>query len=88
MYTTTLRIKRKYFDAILAGTKRIEYRDVKPYYTNLLESRQVNALKLHYQSDRKLLVKVKRIEIIPCPPTLKNFSSHVYAIHLGKSKLI
>ena len=30
----TLPIKKKWFDMILSGEKKEEYRDIKPYYTN------------------------------------------------------
>lgn len=36
----TLPIKKKWFDMILAGVKKEEYRDIKPYYT----SRFINIL--------------------------------------------
>lgn len=88
MSLVTLRIKRKHFDAILDGTKHVEYRDVKPFYTSLLERRQVSALKLHYQSSRQVIVEVLGVDKIPCPQHLKNFGEYVYAIRLGKSCII
>ena len=33
-----LQIKRKWFDMILAGEKKEEYRDIKPYYDRLLNA--------------------------------------------------
>lgn len=35
----TLTIKKKWFDAILSGEKKEEYRDVKPYYSQRFEKR-------------------------------------------------
>ena len=32
----TLPIKKQWFDEILAGTKKIEYREIKPYWTSRL----------------------------------------------------
>lgn len=34
----TLPIKRKWFDMILSGEKKEEYRDIKPYYTSRFEN--------------------------------------------------
>ena len=34
----TLPIKRKWFDMILSGEKKEEYRDIKPYYTRRFEN--------------------------------------------------
>ena len=31
-----LNLKKKWFDQILAGTKKIEYREIKPYWTTRL----------------------------------------------------
>jgi len=35
-----LNLERKYFAAIAAGTKRIEYRERKPYWRKRLEGRK------------------------------------------------
>lgn len=37
MSVLKLTIKRKFFDAILDGSKRIEYRDVKPHWSRQIE---------------------------------------------------
>ena len=36
MKTLHLTLKKKWFDQILAGTKKIEYREIKPYWTTRL----------------------------------------------------
>jgi len=36
MKTLHLTLKKKWFDQILAGTKKIEYREIKPYWTKRL----------------------------------------------------
>lgn len=81
----TLRIKKVYFDQILSGTKRVEYRDVKPFYDRLF-SRKISTLKLHYQSGRQLVAQVDSINRIATPEHLKQtgiaFSAEVYAIVL------
>lgn len=70
----TLRIKKKYFDLIASGEKKIEYRECKEFYHRLFEKkRSLKVLKLHYQSPRQLTVDIKKI---------KQNRSH-YEIHLG-----
>jgi len=39
MKTLSLILKKQYFDAIAAGTKKLEYRVVKPYWTKRLEGK-------------------------------------------------
>ena len=39
MKTLHLTLKRQYFEAILAGTKREEYREIKPYWRKRLEGK-------------------------------------------------
>ena len=91
--TITLRIKRVYFDAIAAGTKSIEYRDVKPFYDKLLSRPNITHLKLHYQQPRQMICEVRGIFKKRVPPELRNdpdvpFSEYVYAIMLANPKLI
>ncbi len=75
MSTLHLSLYKKWFDEILQGTKRIEYREIKPYYDKLLknqyeEVRFVNG----YGKDRPfLVVNIKKI--------IKG--KEFYEIHLG-----
>lgn len=39
MKTLTLTLKRQFFNQIAAGTKKLEYRDIKPYWTQRLEGK-------------------------------------------------
>ena len=39
-----LTLKRQYFDEIVAGTKREEYREIKPYWTKRLEGKNFNEI--------------------------------------------
>ena len=39
-----LNLYRKYFDAILNGTKTIEYRDITPYWSRRLEGRHYDVI--------------------------------------------
>lgn len=84
-------IKRKYFNQILDGSKTVEYREVKPYWTSRLVGRDVSILRLtagYRKTSPSLIVGVTRIERIPSPPTVKSLGKEVYAIHLGKADLI
>ena len=87
----TLRIKRVYLERILSGEKKIEYRDYKDFYHGYLTPNTTHLI-LHYQSPKKILVEVKKIEVIKTPDTLKAskiiFGAKVYAIHLGRSREI
>lgn len=91
MSLVSMSIKRKYFDAILDGTKRIEYREVKPFWARRLEKHHVTMLRLTAGYSKRapsLIVGVDRIEKIKSPPTIKNLGPQVYAIHLGTPDLI
>ena len=89
----TLRIKRVYFDKILSGEKRVEYRHFKDYYVKMFEGYEPTVLRLHYQQGPMLQVGIKSIKVIPTPERLLNsplsFGRVVFAISLkGKAKLI
>ena len=84
--TITLRIKKVYFDKILSGEKKVEYRDLKDYYVKLFEGQEIGALKLHYQGQESLIIDVEKIELIEKPENLNQSfftSSKVFAIYLG-----
>lgn len=93
--TVTLRIKRRFFDEILAGTKLIEYRDAKAFYHQLFASEKgrVSRLRLHYQQRRTLEATVDSINLVSAPDTyLKTtglaFGTQVYAIVLRNAQLV
>lgn len=70
-----LSLYKKWFDEILQGTKKIEYREIKPYYDRLLmkdydEVKFVNG----YGKDRPYLV-INIVKIIK--------SKEFFEIHLG-----
>lgn len=80
-------IKRRYFDAILDGTKTVEYREVKPYWSRRIEGRGISMLCLtagYSKNSPRLIVGVDSIKKIPAPPTIKHLGKEVYAFHLGK----
>jgi hypothetical protein len=80
--TTTL--KREWFAQIVAGTKRVEYREIKPYWTTRL--RQVRVpfrLVLRNGMSPPIPVVTVRIDrISPSPKGSKR--SGTYALHIGK----
>lgn len=86
----TLRIKKVYFDQILRGEKRVEYRDAKPYYDRMFKERP-HTLILHYQRAERIFAQVKRIRKIRTPKRLLlskiKFGEYVYAIELGEVSL-
>ncbi len=90
----TLRIKKIYFDRILSGEKKVEYRDFTPYYKRLIRDRQepLNYLYLHYQDTRGLVVKVTGVKVVKTPQSLKEskipFGPKVFKIDLGLSILV
>ena len=96
----TLRIKRKYFDLILSNDKRIEFRDVKPYYQRLFRNKdELKTLTLHYQKGRILRANIEKIRIISlqtakrlAPDDFRDsdiiFSNRIYAIYLLNARLI
>lgn len=45
----TLPIKKKWFDMILSGEKKEEYREIKPYYTKRFDWTDDNVLNIHTQ---------------------------------------
>ena len=91
MRTATLRIKKKYYDAIKKGIKKEEYRADSPYYQNLFKNK-VDIIKLHYQSGEHLLVKVKGIKKIKAPRWLIaagmlekiHLTEHIFRIRLAE----
>lgn len=86
MSRCTLRIKRVYFDRILNGEKKREFRKVSPYYEALF-SKKPKTLKLHYQQAAKLEVEVLKIRKIKTPKHLDpalGFGDRVFEIRLGR----
>ena len=76
--TTT--IKREFLREIVAGRKKIEYRELKPYWTKMLEG-VTTPFELHLingMSERapRVLVIVRRVR--------KNTRERQYELHLGK----
>lgn len=70
-----LSIYKKWFDEILLGTKKIEYREIKPHYKKLLKNHYDEVKFVNgYGKERPFLV-IKIIKIIK--------GKEFYEIHLG-----
>ncbi len=76
--TTT--IKQPYLSQIVEGTKKIEYRDIKPYWTKRLakvsvpfELRLINGMKKKAPEATMVIKKIR-----------KNSRRGVYELHIGK----
>ena len=72
-----LNLYRKYFDAILSGSKTIEYRDITPYWSKRLEGKHYDVIKFrngYAKVAPEMIVQYKGIDI----------DKGKYAIHLGK----
>ena len=72
-----LNLYRKYFDAILKGTKTIEYRDITPYWSKRLEGRYYYVIKFrngYAKVAPEMVVEYKGIDI----------DNGKYAIQLGE----
>ena len=76
-----LNLYRKYFDAIVNGTKTTEYREVTPYWSKRLEGRHFDVIKFKngYRKDApEMLVEFKGMGTVTFQTT------PTYAIELGK----
>lgn len=72
MISKTLRIKKIYFDRILAGEKTSEYRADSDYYRSIFRDLKAPFnLRLHYQGGVFLDVKVKSLRKIRRPERIK-----------------
>jgi hypothetical protein len=87
----SLSIKKVYFDAILQGTKRHEYRAATPFYDALFKSKPRELL-LHYYRPHVMRVQVVKIRKIRTSKRLHSlglgFPPHVYEIEVRNPKII
>lgn len=84
-----LRIKRVYFDRILSGKKKSEYRARKAYYS-FLEAKNLKKLRFHFQTDEYIEVNVKKIRVIKTPKNLNpeiEWGDEVYKIDFERPVL-
>ena len=86
-----IRIKKIFFNRILTGEKTIEWRDYKDFYKRLFSPKPTHLI-FHYQSKEKIIVTVKKIQIVKRPSILNNsiipFGEKVFKISLGEVKKI
>ena len=80
MHRITTTIKREFLREIIAGRKRIEYRELKPYWTNRLEDVEP-PFELHLINGMstnapRVLVEVRKVR--------KDKRGYQYELHLGK----
>tara|TARA_B100000809_G_scaffold128318_1_gene126453 strand:+ start:804 stop:1115 length:312 start_codon:yes stop_codon:yes gene_type:complete len=83
----SLRIKKVYFDSIIEGDKKVEYRQASPYYQKRF-SRSYKVVKIYYNT-AYAIIEIKDIRLIPNfrekadrPDFLA--TDTIYAISLGK----
>lgn len=91
-----LTLKKRWFDEILAGTKNVEYREIKPYWTKRLfdengkpKSYDFILFRNGYSKDaRKMKVEFRGVEKVILKEDLAEWkkSKEVYGIFLGKIK--
>ena len=80
MKTLTTTIKRQFLREIIAGTKTIEYRDIKPYWDKRLANYEPPFL-LRLINGRRKDVPEATIEVIKVK---KNRWRGYYELHLGR----
>ena len=72
-----LNLYRKYFDAILSGSKTIEYRDITPYWSKRLEGKHYDVIKFrngYAKVAPEMIVEYRGVDI----------NDGKYAIKLGQ----
>jgi hypothetical protein len=85
MQTITTVLKRKWFAEIVAGSKRVEYRDIRPTWTKRLRSVTVPfRLVLRNGMLPPVPVVAVRIDRIVPNPWITKKHSGSYALHIGR----
>ena len=84
MDVITTTIDREWFAEIVAGTKRVEYRQIKPYWTNRLRKvRTPFKLVLRNGMSPPIPVATVRIDRIT-PNPARRPRKGTYALHIGR----
>ena len=85
MQTITTTLKRKFFSEIVDGNKRIEYREIKPYWTSRLRAVTVpfRLVLRNGMSPPVPVVTVRIDRVVPNPWRTKKRSGS-YALHIGR----
>ena len=80
MQTITTTLKRQWFAEIVDGTKRVEYRDIKPYWTRRLSGVEVPFVLVLRNGMRPpvpvVTIRVDRI--------VRNSRRRCYELHIGR----
>jgi hypothetical protein len=79
--TTTL--KRQWFAEIVAGKKRVEYREIKPYWTKRLKRVRM-PFKLVLRNGMNPPIPVLTVRIDRITPKPGSTRSGTYAFHIGR----
>lgn len=80
-----LTLKRRWFDEIAYGTKRTEYRELKPYWTTRLENHKFD--EVHFRNGYSPNSPFMRVEFLSMSINRwsgKHGINGYYAIHLGE----
>ena len=84
MDTITTQLEREYFEQIVDGTKRIEYRAIKPYWTKRL-SAVTTPFRLVLRNGMRPPVPVVTVRIDKVVPDPRQRSRRVnYELHIGR----
>ena len=84
MDTITTTLKRRWFAEIVAGTKRVEYREIKPYWTSrLLKVKTPFRLVLRNGMNPPIPVLTVRIDKVTPKPDQRRRSG-TYALRIGR----
>jgi hypothetical protein len=78
-----LTIKRKYFNAIICGDKKVEYRSLTPFYKSRIEGKDIDSIHIRagYSNNcPAALVEVKNIN----DDSFHKLTGPAYGINLGE----
>jgi hypothetical protein len=88
MQTLTTTIKRRWLSEIIAGSKKIEYREIKPYWQKRLPQyevpfklRMINGMDKHAP---EVTVLIKKVDIGFQPNDPDLYEGAVYRLHIAK----
>ena len=87
MKTLNLTLKKKWFDMILSGTKKEEYREIKPYWSKRFEGKSYDVIVFRngYQKDSpSFSVKLLGIDVGYGKPEWGANDQMVYILKLGE----
>lgn len=84
MRTITTTLKREFFAKIVDGSKRVEYREIKPYWTRRLKA-VTPPFRLVLRNGMRPPVPVVTVRIDKIVPDLRGKARRgTYALHIGR----